>query len=177
MKFIEVEITEEILQAADKRNKENYDKFGTHNTILTDKKDRIRKSGFVGEELVKHLLPGAAYNNTTDFDFDYKGMKLEVKTGSCNKPPKHWHTVHVMKYQKNRVLDRFIFVKVLNDFSKGWVVGNIPENEFYQKSEFIKKGTVTTNFTVDSDRYLIKLETLYPMEELKRAARTDVGSE
>ena len=86
--------------------------------------------------------------NHDDYDFDLiykKGKKLEVKTISCKfKPKKHyWCTVNSfdLNATHKQKADYYIFLRILNDYSKGWILGWIECATFFKKGRFINKNT------------------------------------
>ena len=106
-------------------------------------KDRILL-GYIGENLVSDFL-GLIQADTYDYDLlSNKGKRLEVKSISCKfKPKPHYLcTVNspIINQDNRQQTDFYIFVRILADNSKGWILGYIKPNEFYEKGDFAEKG-------------------------------------
>ena len=101
--------------------------------------------GYLGEELVKNFLNITNITDSYDYDLQYKGYKLEVKTISCKFKPLSDYLCTVNSHDLNNVhkqnADYYIFTRIVNDKSKGWVLGYMKCKEFFEKGTFIKKGT------------------------------------
>ena len=102
--------------------------------------------GYIGEKIIMDYL--GINKNHDDYDFDLiskKGKKLEVKTISCKfKPKKHyWCTVNSfdLNATHKQKADYYIFLRILNDYSKGWILGWIECADFFKKGKFISKNT------------------------------------
>jgi hypothetical protein len=141
--MIEINITKELIEKAQQRankinfNRQELNKFGSE-------KDRTI-FGYLGEEIVAQHLK--IKNNIDDYEFDlfYKGYKLEIKTISCKfKPPSHFLCTvnsHDLNGTHKQKADFYIFTRILNDKSKGWILGYIKCDDFFKKGNFINKGS------------------------------------
>lgn len=121
--------------------------------------------GFLGEILVAEKF-GCKIENTYDYDIvSKKGTKIDVKTKVTTCIPKPNFECSVVSYQ-NQHCDLFIFVRILNDKSKGWILGYIKPDDFYKKAVFRKKGQLDPNslkhrpFTFTADCYNLKISDL-----------------
>jgi len=102
--------------------------------------------GYIGERIIMDYLN--IENNIDHYDYDLisnKNKKLEVKTISCKfKPLENYlctvnsHTLDGIHKQK---ADYYIFLRILNDYSKCWILGWIECNDFFDKGKYINKGT------------------------------------
>jgi len=143
--MIEIIITEEAIKYAKQKlskviSKDNLDlnKFGSErHRILV---------GYIGEKIIMDYL--SLQKDVDDFDFDLmskKNKRLEVKTISCKFKPKedYWCTVnsHDLNGVHKQKADYYIFLRITNDFSKGWILGWISCDDFFKKGTFISKGT------------------------------------
>ena len=141
--MIEVKITKKMIKSAQDRadkfsfNRKELSKFGAEKgrTVF----------GYLGEEIIKDFLGIKTITDNYDYDMEYKGYKLEVKTISCKfKPLPHYlctvnsHDVNSM-YKQNA--DYYIFTRIINDKSVGWILGYMKCNEFFEKGNFVKMGT------------------------------------
>tara|TARA_Y100000592_G_C5384148_1_gene274911 strand:+ start:508 stop:879 length:372 start_codon:yes stop_codon:yes gene_type:complete len=108
--------------------------------------------------------------NSNNFDFDLiskKGKRLEIKTITCKFKPKSNYLCTVNSYDLNGVhkqkADFYIFLRILNDFSKGWILGWISCSDFFKKGKFIKKGTDFGKF-----KFVKANATVLPINELNK---------
>lgn len=157
MSILKVEITSEMVAEAEKRNKENWEIYHNTGTLLTEKTEYIRKFGYLGEAIVCRSFPKLKYTETPTHDLEFNSFRFEVKSKSCNTMPKDNYTASVMAYQKDRELDYFIFTRIIQNCTYGWILGWITKERFFEDSKLIRKGTKNKNFTVDNDRYCIKI--------------------
>ena len=146
--MLEVNITEKMIETA--KHKVNgvklqsssiSSKFGyNHNRILV---------GYLGEQIVLDYLKTAKDVDNYQYDLIYNNLKLEVKTISCKFKPKPDYLCTVNSHDSSGMAkqdaDYYIFTRVLNDMSKGWILGYISCKEFYEIGTFIPKGTKVTN--------------------------------
>lgn len=142
--MIEISITQDIIDYANLKldhvnTAENLglSKFGSE-------RDRILV-GYIGERIIMKYLD--LKNDEDKYQYDLisnKGKKLEVKTITCKfKPPTHyWCTVnsHDLSGVYKQGADFYIFLRILNDYSKGWILGWISCEDFFKKGEFVPKG-------------------------------------
>ena len=122
-------------------------------------KNRIL-NGYIGERVIMNFLN--IKTDTDNYDYDLisnKGKKIEVKTINCKfKPlPSYLCTVnsHSLERVHKQKADYYVFVRILNDYSKAWVLGWICCKDFFYKGRFVPKNTnfgkfkfVTSNATV-----------------------------
>jgi len=169
--MIEIAISNNILQYAEKKlqgviTKENLglSKFGSE-------KDRILV-GYIGEKIVMDYL--GISKDIDDYDFDLlssKGKRLEVKTITCKFKPKedYWCTVnsHDLEGVHKQQADYYIFLRILNDYSKGWILGWISCQDFFEKGEFIEKGRDFGKFSfVKANATILPIDQLHKFKEL-----------
>ena len=141
--MIELIISKETISYAEEKIKSvkkhsfGLSKFGSE-------RDRILV-GYIGEKIVMDYLN--IKKDIDDYDFDLlsnKGKRLEVKTITCKFKPKphYWCTVnsHDLDGFHKQNADYYIFLRILNDFSKGWILGWISCHDFFKKGKSIKKG-------------------------------------
>lgn len=141
--MIEINITKEMIKSAQDRadkfsfNRKELSKFGAEKSRTV--------FGYLGEEIIKDFLGIKTITDSYDYDMEYKGYKLEIKTISCKfKPLPHYlctvnsHDVNSMYKQD---ADYYIFTRIINDQSKGWILGYMKCKEFFEKGSFVKMGT------------------------------------
>ena len=160
----EIQISPKMLAQAQKKlaainAKENLglSKFGSEY-------DRILV-GYIGEQIIMEYLKIHTDSDTFDYDLLYHGKKLEVKTISCKfKPlPHYWCTVnsHDLKGVHKQTADYYIFLRILNDKSKGWILGSMACSDFFKKGKFVPKGTDFGKF-----KFYKANATILPINEL-----------
>jgi len=139
----EVLIDEVIIDKAKQRIKllpnkkeERLSKFGSEQKRIFE--------GYIGEEIIKRYLNIKTESETYEYDIISKGKKIEVKTVSCKFKPKENYLCTVNSHDLNTThkqkADYYIFLRILNDYSKGWILGYIKCNEFFDKGKFVSKG-------------------------------------
>lgn len=134
MEFVEVIITKEMLAEAERRAV----KLGELKNSITRGEGNV--CGFLGE-LVAQKVIGGEIKDTRDYDIITKdGTKWDVKTKRSFGVPEEHFECSVTDYNTTQKCDRYIFVRVLKDYSKGWVVGELPKDEYFEKATFIEQG-------------------------------------
>ena len=117
MNLIEVTITKEMLARARK----TADELGTLQNSITHGQGNL--AGFVGEEVAQSVL-GGELANTRDYDLILEDeKKIDVKTKRCTSPPKGHYECSVADFNTSQKCDEYVFVRVMKDFSKGWILG------------------------------------------------------
>ena len=140
----EINISESILLNAKKRTMY----VNTESDVLSkygSEKKRILE-GYIGEEIIKSYLNIETNSDTYDFDLvSNKNKRLEIKTVSCSFKPKDNYlcTVnsHSDQYVHKQNADYYIFLRILKDYSKAWILGWIECDKFFEQGTFVKKGT------------------------------------
>lgn len=95
--------------------------------------------GFLGEILLAcHYR--VEVQNTYDYDLIVKDYKIDVKTKACTSEPKPEYFCTVADYNTEQECDIYAFVRVLEDFSKAWLLGYCGKKYFYNNASFYKKG-------------------------------------
>lgn len=101
--------------------------------------------GYIGEQMVMDFLKIKSLDDQYNFDLIYLGKRLEVKTISCKFKPYPHYLCTVNSHNLNGIhkqsADYYVFLRILNDQSKGWILGYIPCAEFFEKGKFIEKGS------------------------------------
>ncbi|MEW4922265.1 hypothetical protein [Algibacter sp. 2305UL17-15] len=168
--MIEISITQDIIDYANNklehvntRDNLGLSKFGSErNRILV---------GYIGERIIMKYLK--LQNDEDKYHYDLisnKGKRLEVKTITCKFKPKddYWCTVnsHDLSGVYKQNADFYIFLRILNDYSKGWILGWISCEEFFKKGEFIPKGKDFGKFQfVKANATILSIDKLNPFKE------------
>ena len=142
--MIEIVITPDIIDYASGK----LEHVNTRDNLGLSKFGSERKRiliGYIGERIVMKYLDLKHDEDHYHYDLlSDKGKRLEVKTVTCKFKPKphYWCTVnsHDLSGVYKQKADYYIFLRILNDFSKGWILGWICCKEFFKKGEFIQKG-------------------------------------
>tara|TARA_R110001606_G_scaffold152810_1_gene293716 strand:- start:3136 stop:3633 length:498 start_codon:yes stop_codon:yes gene_type:complete len=142
--MIEYNISANNIDSA-KRRLNLVTKFSNNLSKYGSEKKRIFE-GYLGEEIISDFLGISKVDDTYEFDMiSNKGKKIEIKTVSCSFKPKpdYLCTVnsHTEKYVHKQDADYYIFLRIMNDYSVGWILGWIPCSEFFNIGTFVKKNT------------------------------------
>ena len=135
------------------RAKTLYDFYNLKNSI-THGKSQIY--GAIGEILVMDFLK-AEKKESYDYDLIFRGKTIEVKTKKVNSIPRENYNCSVSKHNTKQKCDVFIFVRVLTDFKKAWILGAISQSDFFRKAKYRD----TTDLDIKADGYHL------PIRELK----------
>jgi hypothetical protein len=168
--FIEVDMSKEMIDAAEKRNQEFYSKYGNKGTHRQDK-TRQRMTGYLAEMAVKHVFNKLEFSEDDSVDFVFNGVTFDVKAQGCNSAPELKFVGTLYEEQASRNVDFYIFARVKNDSSKVWIAGFISKNKLFKTAQLISKGTANENFTYDQSRYEI------PYFKLEKAKNVGLRNE
>ena len=129
--------------------------------------------GYIGEQIIMEYLKIHTDSDEFDYDLLYRGKKLEVKTISCKfKPlPHYWCTVnsHDLKGVHKQTADYYLFLRILNDKSKGWILGGMACTDFFKKGKFVPKGTDFGKFKFyKANATILPINELVKIEEVLR---------
>ena len=119
-------------------------------------------AGFIGEIVVADEL-NAKQDNTYDYDLLLKDKtRIDVKTKRCNSAPLDTYDCSIAAHGTKQKCDAYVFVRVLNDFSKAWILGKLGKEEYFDKATFFKKGMVDPDngFRFRADCYNVKIADL-----------------
>lgn len=141
--MIEIVITEEMFLRAWHRTKLvkndpslDLSKFGSEDFRIF--------VGYLGEEMVMSFLNVKKPDDNYEYDILFRNIKLEVKSIGCNTTPNDTYLATVNSCDLDGVhkqkADYYVFTRVLNDLSKGWLMGYISCTEFFEKGVYKKKG-------------------------------------
>ena len=132
--LIEVQISDKMLIAGRRKATE----MGLlHNSIL---RGGGSVAGFLGEQVVLSVL-GGSWLNSYDYDIVLDdGRKVEVKTKQTSATPLPHYSCSISNFNTKQDCDIYAFTRILKDFSKGWFLGYLSKEEYFDKSVFMKKG-------------------------------------
>ena len=122
-------------------------------------------AGALGEILVRDLL-SCKQVNTRDYDLLMEQTRIDVKTKLCTSPPKPFYECSITAHGTKQDCDEYVFVRVLNDLSRGWILGRLPKGEYFKKAKRHKKGDTdeSNNFTFKSDCYNLPISELWNIQ-------------
>ena len=161
--MIEVPITKEMLKKAKRKAK----LLGVLRNSQLKGKGNI--AGFLGEEIVLTALGGKSVN-TYDYDILIGRHKIEVKTKRCSVEPRPDYAVDIHASSAHQKCDWYIFVRVLKNYTKGWIVGKIRKEDFFKKAKLLKAGTIvgSNKMKLRRDNYEMYIDDLIPVKVVKR---------
>jgi len=153
---IEVEITKDIVDKCQHKAK----KIGKLNNSITMGEGNL--SGVIGEYVVHQYLEGSEWKNTYDYDLIHDDKKIDVKTKRSKFKPLEGYDVAVAETSLHQECDEYIFVTVLNDSSKAWIVGRMGQKEYFSQARKMEKGNfdLSNGFKVKSNCYNMQIKEL-----------------
>lgn len=123
--------------------------------------------GFIGEFIAQKVL-GGRVKNTYEYDLRLKdGSTVDVKTKMTSVEPLPHYDCSIANYNTKQDCDYYAFVRVLNNYEKGWFLGWIKKEEYFNKARELKKGDRDgdNGFLVKSDCWNLRIDEL---EEFKK---------
>jgi hypothetical protein len=166
--MLEIAVTDEMRARAEAKANE----LGELHNSVTRGEGNIY--GCLGEELLLAALPGSISSSTYEFDARYEGLRLDVKSYRCIAQPKPSFECTVYAFNTHQATDYYVFVRILEDLSKGWVLGCMSKSDFYRKAHFGRKGDAVPGqimggrpFRYKADCYTVLISDLAPVENLK----------
>lgn len=162
--IVEVDITDEMRAQANLKA----EKLGELKNSIT--RGQGNMAGYIGELVVLKIL-GGELKNTRDFDILFENdIKADVKTKRCATPPQEHFDCSISNYNTKQNCDRYIFVRVLNDYSKAWIVGWYPKQEYYKEAVFIQQGQLdrANNWRAKCDCWNMPISNLKKLEDFKQ---------
>ena len=117
------------------------------------------------------LFQKAEDTNFSNYDYDFvldDKIRVDVKTKSTSTTPKGQYDCSVAAYNTKQKCDAYIFCRVMHSFDRGFILGGILKEDFFDKAQFWKKGTIdpSNGYQVKADCYNIKIDELHTLKEL-----------
>ena len=124
--------------------------------------------GAIGEVIVADSIK-AKEINTYDYDLVKEGKRIDVKTKRCNTKPMPNYDCSVALHGTEQDCDTYVFVRILCDLRKAWILGGISKANFYKKATLYRKGQVDPDngFVFKADCYNLKIGELDSVYEVK----------
>lgn len=140
--MIEIQITNEMKSYAEK--KINLIKFNSNKNLNKFGSEKNRTmTGYLGEQIVMAYLKTAINVDDYEYDLLYNNIKIEVKTISCKFKPKLDYLCTVNSCNDvgthRQSANYYIFTRIINDLSVGWILGYMKCSEFFEKGKYITK--------------------------------------
>jgi len=153
--MIEVKITPELIQRARKKTAI----VGNLQGSITGSLSHV--VGAIGEIIVADAI-GADESNTYDYDLVRDGERIDVKTKRCNTRPFPHYDCSVAAHGTKQDCDSYVFVRILTDSSRAWILGSIPKQDFYTRATKHRRGDVdpANGFTFKADCYNLQISEL-----------------
>jgi hypothetical protein len=140
--YVELKIKPCIVTAAEEAvkghtfDKEDLSKFGSEEGRTVE--------GMIGQFMVADFLGVPFRRGSYDYDIVYRGKLLEVKTISTKMYPLQSYEATVNSCWENEVhkqtADYFVFTRILFNHDKGWIVGFIRCDKFWEVGRFVRRG-------------------------------------
>lgn len=124
-------------------------------------------AGALGEIVVRDLL-GYRQINTAHYDlYTDQGIRIDVKAKRCTSAPKPFYECSIAAHGTKQDCDEYIFVRVLNNLQRAWILGRIPKDEYFAKAVRHKKGDKddSNNFTFKADCYNLPISELWKIKQ------------
>lgn len=158
----EVKIRPEHIAEARRKAEE----MGILNNSILEGKGSIY--GFLGEILFAEAM-GISADNTFNYDMVLEGIKIEVKTKHCTSPPRPEYECSVAAFNTKQECDFYVFVRVMKDLSRAWILGKKRKDDYLGEATFHKKGQEDPNsslepkFKFTADCFNMKISDLMPI--------------
>jgi len=122
--------------------------------------------GAIGEVIVADSMK-AKEISTYDYDLVKDGVRIDVKTKRCNTRPQPNYDCSVALHGTKQDCDMYVFVRILCDMSKAWILGSISKEDFYKKATLYRKGDIDKDngFVFKADCYNLRINELSPIHE------------
>ena len=124
--------------------------------------------GAIGEVIVADSI-NADEISTYDYDLVKDGKRIDVKTKRCTSKPLPNYDCSVAFHGTKQDCDTYVFVRVLSDLTRAWILGSISKPDFYKKATLYRKGDVDSNngFVFKADCYNLSIDKLSPIHEIQ----------
>lgn len=158
--MIELPITDNLIRLSEERRA----KMGVLDKSFTQGQGSLY--GFVGEYLALSVIDGELVD-TFDYDIISDSVKYDVKTKKVSSQPKPSYDCSVSAYQRKQRCDAYVFCRVMKDLSKGWVLGWMLKDDYFDNSRFLMEGDRDGVYVVRESCYNLPISDLntFPVRE------------
>ena len=141
--------------------------MGTLNNSITKGQGNV--IGFLGEIIVANEL-GISLDNTYDYDLVFDDKKIDVKSKRVTSAPRDYYECSVAALNTRQRCDFYMFTRIKNDLSEGWILGYMDKEKYLSNSKFLKKGSIdpSNNWKVRTDCYNLPINKLEAINNLKK---------
>jgi hypothetical protein len=165
IKMILVDVTIDMINFAIEESK----RLGVLNNSIRNGNGNI--VGVLGELAVLKHFKEATKVKSYEYDVEYQGKKIEVKSQQRKVIPTESYDVNVSNYNPNQTADYYFFTSVTfrnNCFESVYLLGYYPKNEYIKTARLIKKGEVdlTNNWICSADCYSMQIKDLFKFKEI-----------
>jgi len=164
-KILEMNVTTDIITEAHSKATE----MGVLHKSITGGAGNL--AGFVGEGLVaqyfRNMEVEVDTTNTYEYDMLANGSRVDVKTKRTSVKPRPDYECSISD-GKRQACDIYVFTRVKNDYSVGWLLGYMPSDEYFEVANFMEKGTIdpSNGWKVSRDCWNLPIEELRNIDEL-----------
>lgn len=141
--IVDFSISEDLRQRARLRVSEH--RFGGNSFSKFGSEQNRTLIGYLGEEIIRDYLGLKSLDDDYQYDLVYNGHRIEVKSVSCKFKPRLDYLCTVNSHDLSGVhkqqADFYVFTRIINDMSEGWILGFVPCSEFFEKGKFVEKGS------------------------------------
>jgi hypothetical protein len=165
--MIELTVTKEMIESC----KQKAESIGKLKNSITKGEGNL--SGVLGEYLTHKQLTKSIWKNTFNYDLIEYGVRIDVKTKRCTSAPQDFYDCSIAETSLHQHCDEYVFVRILNDMSKAWLLGRMDHKEYFKKARFMAKGEVdlNNNFTVKANCYNLQIKELHDMFNIHTALK------
>jgi hypothetical protein len=159
--MIELDISDGQLERA----KELYS-FGALKDSITEGGGNI--AGALGEVLVYDYYTARGLSVTIeqhkDYDLIVEGRKVDVKTKRTSVVPRPDYLCSIAAYNIRQRCDFYYFVRVLEDYSKGYLLGYKDKGHYFANARLAREGEKDVNgWRFKADCYNLEISKLEPL--------------
>ena len=140
------------------------DSLGVLNNSISKGKGNIL--GFIGEYSALSLLKDGHMSNTYEYDIKTPTSTIDVKTKRTRVKPQPHYMCSIAAYNTKQRCSHYVFVRMLSDYSKCWVLGWIQKKKYFNDAKFLKRGEEDgdNGYIVKADCYNLPIEKLHDIE-------------
>ena len=122
--------------------------------------------GFIGEYAVLSLIKGGRIHNTYDYDIKTAISTIDVKTKRTRVKPLPHYMCSVAAYNTKQNCTYYVFVRMLSDYTKCWVLGWLGKEKYFENATFLRKGEEDgdNGYIVKADCYNLPINKLNEIE-------------
>ena len=164
--IIEMPVTGEIIAEAHRKSIE----MGILRHSITAGDGNL--AAFVGEGIVAQYFidKGDTVDWTNTYEYDMiidVDVRVDVKTKRTSVKPKMDYDCSVGA-KRRQDCDVYVFTRVKNDFSVGWILGFMSAKEYFEVANFMEKGIIdpSNGWKVSRDCYNLPIQELRNINEL-----------